>query len=309
MSANRLTTWVVLAFWGTSMAWLGYHHLALLPSQMEAPRPQEVLPVETGELKPIRWKLLLDDQPIGWAVHRVRRQDDGYGEIASTVRIEKLSIEHVLRQGIGSLGSLVLRGASKEEISLPESVSITVENQVRFDEYAQLQGFTCKVREDLWGECVHLQGDVDGDDQIQVKAFLTLNERPDEPLGKPLYKTTLRLPDDRSVMDSLAPNPQLRGLRLGQRWSLQTYRPLFPTSPLQLVEAYVASRELVRVGDDVYPTMHVVYERSAQEPLSWERRLGDAWVLDDGTVIRQSLSWGKFTLTFEREFDAPTDAE
>lgn len=291
------------------MAWLSYHHLALLPSQMDAPRPQEVLPLEAGELRPIRWKLLLDQQPIGWAVHRVRRQDDGYGEIASTVRIERLSIEHVLQQGIGSLGSLVMRGVGQEEIRLPDTVSITVDNHVRFDEYGQLQGFTCKVREDSWGECVHLQGDVDADDQIQIKAFLTINEGPDEPLGKPLYKTTLRLPEEHSVIDSLAPNPQLRGLRIGQRWSMQTYRPLFPTSPLQQVEAHVASRELVRIGNEVFPTMHVIYERSVQEPLSWERRLGDAWVLDDGTVIRQSLTWGKFTLTFERELEAPSDAE
>ena len=46
-------------------------------------------------------------------------------------------------------------------------------------------------------------------------------------------------------------------------------------------------------------TYYVVYQRSDDDGLSVERDLGELWVADDGTVMKQSAHWGQLNLEFE----------
>ena len=68
----------------------------------------------------------------------------------------------------------------------------------------------------------------------------------------------------------------------------------------------VQERRVLRIeGQDIW-TFRVAYLRGEDDGLSLDRHLGDVYVRDDGTVIRQSLKWGNMNLRFDR---LPENAE
>jgi len=304
-----MTTWVLLAFWAGSMGWFTRTHLWELSDSQAPPPQQEVLPAEPRRLEPIRWRLSLDGRRIGWAEHRVQRRKDGFGEIASTVRIERLSVEQLAQQGLGGLGAMLLRGVARKGSDFAEPLSMTVENVLRFDEFGQFHGFNCQVFEDGWGECIHLQGAVI-DETLRVKAFLLIGDLVGDEAtrerGKPVFETRIPMPADRTITDAFMPNPQMRGLAVGDHWKWDSYLAFFPTSPLRTMEAEVVGEETLEVDGRATKALRVEYRRGAEDALSLDRRLGDAWVLEDGTVVRQTLVWGQFELEFARQ-DAPRE--
>lgn len=305
-----MTTWVVLVFWAGSMAWFARTHLGTTAENQPPPPQQELLPTEPRRLEPIRWRLSLDGRPVGWAEHRVQRREDGFGEIASTVRIERLSVEQLAQQGLGGLGAMLLRGVGQGGTDLADPLSMTVESVLRFDEFGQFHGFNCQVLEDDWGECIHLQGVV-VDETLRLKAYLLIGDLVGEgqegrERGKPVFETRLPMPPDGTLTDAFMPSPQMRGLAVGDHWTWDSYLAFFPMSPLKTMEAEVVEEESIEVDGRSTKAFRVEYRRGPEDALSLDRRLGNAWVLADGTVVRQTLVWGQFEIEFARQ-DAPRE--
>jgi hypothetical protein len=298
MFSLRGSTWFILFFWLASMGWLGWAKLRPLARQGEPPQQDDILPRDAVRAAPIRWRISLGDQTLGWASHDVERLADGQGRLESTVRIERLSIDQILQRGFGSLGSLLSRGLNREQFGGLGPISLTIQNSVRFDHFGQLESFESLVSEDTWGECIRLSGSV-REAELLVKAYLVLAAEQGEPRLEPVYQNVLPLPPDKLVIDSLAPRPRLSHLRVGQRWTFESYHPFFPTRPLQTVEAQVVDRRMLRIEDRDVWTFHVVYRRGEDDGLSLERHLGDVYVMSDGTVVRQTLTWGGATLAFD----------
>jgi hypothetical protein len=300
MFSLRTSTWFILIFWMGSMSWLTWTKLRPAAAHNQPPQQDDILPPEAVRWEPIRWRISVNGRPLGWASHEVERFLDGQGRVASTVRIEKLAIEQVLQQGFGSLGALLSRGLAPDRAGGLGPLSLTIDNSMRFDSFGQLESFESVVQEDAWGECIRLHGSV-RESQLLVKAYLVLGHESSGASAEPVYQNVLELPPDRLVVDSLAPRPRFRNLRVGQRWTFETYHPFFPTRPLQSVEAVVEDRRMLRLGDRDVWTMHVVYRRAEDDGLSVQRHLGDVYVTADGTVVRQTLTWGGITLTFDLE--------
>jgi hypothetical protein len=174
---------------------------------------------------------------------------------------------------------------------------------MQFDHFGQLQGFECLVYEDVWGECIRMQGSV-RDEQLFVQAYLMISEGAGAGRKEPVYQTKLPLPSDTIVVDSLAPRPRFGRLRVGQSWTFETYNPFRPTRPLQCVVAKVIGRQTLRVRERDERTFHVRYIEADDDGLSLERDLGELWVTDSGEVFRQTMRWGTMELAFERVEDA-----
>jgi hypothetical protein len=310
MYSLHRSTWFIVFFWMASMSWLSWTKLRPAVRLGQSPQQDDVLPREAVRLSPIRWRIFLNGEPLGWAVHDVERFLDGRGRVDSTVRIERLPVEQALQQGFGSLGSLLSRGLARESAGALGTLSLTIESSMRFDHFGQLEGFESTVLEDRRGECIRIVGSV-RETQLLVKAYLLLGFDRRESVREPVYQDILHLPADKLVVDSLAPRPRLRELSVGQHWTFETYHPFFPTRPLQTLEARVEDRRMLRIDDQDVWTFHVVYQRSADDGLSLERRVGDVFVTADGTVVRQTLTWGGITLSFDllpESADVPVNA-
>ena len=307
MFSLRGSTLFILIFWMASMSWLTWTKLRPASRSIQSPQQDDMLPREAVRLDPIRWRISVNGRPFGWAAHDIERFSDGQGRVDSTVRIEKLSIDQVLEQGFGSLGALLSRGLDPDRALGLGPVSLTIRNAMRFDSFGQLEGFESLVQEDTWGECIRLTGTV-RESQLLIKAYLVVGGEPGEASVEPVYQSVLELPPDKLVVDSLAPQPRFRDLKVGQRWTFETYHPFFPTRPLQSVDAVVEERRMLRIGDQDVRTFHVVYRRGRDDGLSLDRHLGDVYVTSDGTVVRQTLSWGGITLTFDLQTELPGKA-
>jgi hypothetical protein len=265
-----------------------------------------MLPREAVRLEPGRWRISLNRLPLGWSSQEVERLPDGQGKISSILRFERLPLDQLLENGVGSLGGLLSRGLSRAEFSALGPISLTIRSQMHFNHFAQLESFESLVLEDSWGECIRISGVV-RENRLTIQAYLLLGADNDGRGAEPVLQRQLDLPSDKLVVDSLAPRPRYRNLRLGQRWTFETYHPLFPTRPLQTVEAHVADRRVLRIDGRDVRTFHVVCERADDDGLSLERHVGDLFVTADGTVVRQTLTWAGGELTFDMAEGPPLD--
>ena len=300
MYSHRTSVLFILAFWVISMTWLTW--TKILPSTRigESPQHTDVLPNRPEKLPTIHWEILLNAEPIGWATHEVERLADGQGTVESVVHLEKLSLDLVVRQGFANLAMLATRGLGGSDYPL----SLTVRNEIQLEHFGQLRSFECDVVEQNLGELIRLQGTVHNDDELVVKAYLLM---PTSTAASPelLHELRFPLPAEKLLIDSLSPRPRFGRLRLGQSWTFETYNPLFPGRPMQTVNARVLGIQTIQRNAENIRTYHVTYERAGDDGLSVGKKIGDVWVSTDGTVIRQTATWGSLKLTFNRLATGP----
>ncbi|MCA9150176.1 MAG: hypothetical protein KDA92_12790 [Planctomycetales bacterium] len=297
MSSHRTSTWFILFFWMASMTWLGWTKLRPAATLGQPPVQSEVLPLTVGKQPPVGWKIRLNGKPIGWVEQQIERLPDGQGNVESLLRIQKLRFNQIVSEGFGGLGALIAGGLTGGVADAP-AIDLTIRNSMQFDYFGQLESFECIVTEDRWGECIRLQG-IMREKELSLRAYLVMTPDETNPAREPVYTGDLPLPQERLVSDALSPSPRLANLRVGQHWTFEAYNPLTPTRPLQTISARVEDRRALRWGGDDMMTYHVVYQRSDDDGLSVERDLGELWVADDGTVMKQSAHWGQLNLEFE----------
>lgn len=267
----------VVLLWLTTMTWLVTEKV--LPPLVlgEPPSSQTVLEAQRNE-PPVGWTMRVDGEPMGWAVNRTERLDQGTTQINSLVQFDRISLAQLAP---GWLGTLV---DSTGEFGLQ------AESTLIFDPLGRLSTFNSQVRIMPLHEVIFLQGVMQGN-------ILKLEVR----FGTVTYEKETYLRSDGLLADALSPQTQLPGLRIGQRWTVPVYSPLRASEqPLEILQATVEDLVPVVWQNRSEETWLVVYRGDPGTSSVSQSARGRLWVRRDGTVIRQEVQFLNALIQFER---------
>jgi hypothetical protein len=244
---------------------------------------------------PVAWYLNLNDNRLGWALSEISRQATDVTEIHSLVHFDGLPLDQLLPSS--------LRPFARASTQFSNSLGMDVESHMLINPLNQLQSFDSKLKfcPHTGQSLVAIEGNVDGD-------TLTLTFRYGD---MPQEKIPLTMPENK-IRDSFSPETELRGLHLGQSWTIVSYSPLaLPTNPLdyfqhraptEVLLAQVEEKTSVMWNGQMETVWLVVYRTdTGQSPDSDKKNIRNRmWVRMDGTVIRQEVLLSGNSLLFSR---------
>jgi hypothetical protein len=280
----------VFALWLGAMSWLAVCKI-LPPFLIGGPPAYEAADADTPG-PPVAWYIYLNGRRLGWALSEVSRQSET-AEIHSLVHIDNLPWKEFLPIYLRGIASAGTRAAGPTEMEV-ESNLITnsaLSQLVSFD-----SRFRAKGRQQ---SLVKIEGVVEGD-KLKFSVHV----------GNTAWDSELPMPDSK-VRDGFAPELQLRGLRMGQRWKIMSYSPLaLPTHPLDMIEgrpptevlfAKVEERTPLTWNEKSEPMWVVVYRSDTSDGPDNEKNIRNRlWVHRDGTVVQQEVFLGDHRLLFKR---------
>jgi hypothetical protein len=293
----------VLVLWGAATIWLVAKKI--LPPLLIGEPPVYASTAMDKSRPPVAWYLNLNENRLGWALSEISRQATDVTEIHSLVHIDGLPLDQLFPSA--------LRPFVRASTQLANSKGIDVESQMLINPLNQLQSFQSKVK-----SCPHtgqslvaIEGNVDAD-------TLTLTFRYGD---MPQEKIPLAMPENK-IRDSFSPETELRGLRLGQSWTIVSYSPMaLPSNPLdyfqhraptEVLLAQVEEETSVMWNGQMEPVWLVVYrsDTGSQSPASDKNIRNRLWVRrpdpiigprpTDGMVIRQEVILSGNSLLFSR---------
>jgi hypothetical protein len=282
----------VLVLWLSTTFWLVDRKI--VPTLLIGEPPAYATPGKDRQ-RPVAWYLNLNESRLGWALSDIGRQTTDVTEIHSLVHFDGLPWDQLL--------PTYLREVARASIQAANSIEMEVESHMLINPLNQLQSFDTKLRfrPNMGQSLVAIEGNVEGD-------ALVLNSR----CGNyPQEKITVPMPDHK-IRDSFSPETELRGLRLGQKWTIVSYSPLsLPSNALDLLQhraptvvllAEVEEKKDLMWNGKMEPAWLVVYRSdTSQSPGSESTVRNRMWVrVSDGTVIREEVFLGGNTLTFSR---------
>lgn len=275
----------VVVFWLVSMSWL--LGTKVLPPLMLGTPPTYSAILKDQPERRVGWDLFWNDRPAGTALSETKHTDDGITEVHSRVRIDGLTLADLSPLRINLLG-----GAFDPE---KQKVSMHADSEFDIDPLGRLLSFEATLRMSPLPEPIRVLGNVEGNQMV-------VTVRSDDFS----YRTTMYMPPDRPVGDTLAPQLRLPRLRLGQTWTEPVYNPFMPaTQPMELVQAAVEREDYLNWNGTLQPVLLVTYRperglRSDGTPLAEPR--GRAWVRPrDGEVLQQEARVGSAVLRFVRQ--------
>ncbi len=276
----------VIGLWLTSMTWLVSQKVLPPILQGEPPSAREVF--EAQKRQPVvAWELMLDGRPLGWALSTVIDSPHDLTEIRSRVHIDRLPLERFTDGWVGAMMSLVKR---QTDVNM---LQVDTENTVAVDLLGNLVRFDSTIKVGPKQKLARIEGVVHGD------SLLLTVEAGDHKLGPKEYPVS-----DALLGNSFAPDTQLPKLHDGQTWTVRTYNPLKPFSPLEIIEAKVEGSELLAWNGRHPLVWRVVFRRDSGSGLiDGDRVRGQLWVTRDGTVLKQEVVILDATLTFSRLTD------
>jgi hypothetical protein len=288
----------VLALWLVAMSWLVV--CKILPPLLIGEPPIYASMAAERARPPVAWYLNLNDIRLGWALSEISRQSTDATEIHSLVHFDGLPLDQLL--------PVYLRELARASIQSAKRMEMEVESHMLINPLNQLQSFDSKLkfRPHTGQSLVTIEGNVDGD---KLKLAFRVGDMP-------LERMELSMPENK-IRDSFSPETELRGLHLGQSWTIVTYSPLaLPSNPLDLVQhraptevllAKVEEKTLVMWNGQMEPAWLVVYRSDASQTPDDERNIRNRmWVRTDskdgtdGMVIRQQVLLGGNSLLFSR---------
>ena len=282
MGSRWLNATIVL-FWMSTMTWLFWQKV--LPSliQGEPPTYEAMLPAPDGPRTiQVGWKVFWNGQFVGTATGRTHRGKDGI-----------VKVEHHLRLRRFPLRELIpifewLQAGKKH-------VSMDVDGQMTFDNRDRLLSFNSSVGMGNRKDRIKVTGAVDGN---LLKVDLRFR-------GKVIASTERRLPPKSLVGGQLSPQGLLKGLRVGQHWTMPVFT-FNPSETLEILHAEVERTEHITWNGLRVDTHLVVY---CADPALGLGQGGEIrkklWVRPDGVVLQQSTrllgNWLKFVRTAPEE--------
>lgn len=282
----------VLALWLAATGWLVVRKI--VPTLLIGEPPAYAIAGRQRQ-RPVAWYLNFNESRLGWALSEIGRQTTDVTEIHSLVHIDGLPWEQLL--------PAYLREIARASVQAANSKHMEVESNMLINPLNQLQSFDTKVRAlpSTGQSLVAIDGNVEGD-------ALVLNSR----WGNyPQEKITVPMPDNK-IRDSFSPETELRGLRLGQKWTIVSYSPLsLPSNALDWLQhrpptvvllAEVEEKKDLMWNGKVEPAWLVVYRSdTSQSPRSESTVCNRMWVrVSDGIVLREEVVMAGNTLTFSR---------
>lgn len=297
--SNRWFNSAIILFWVIAMSWL-LTQKVLPPMLAGDPPDYEAalsLDEESEPPAPICWRIEWEGRHIGTAASQPFVDGD-QAEMRSIVRFNQLPVRNMLGQLLGSVAPLITSSLGNDEFT----PNMVVATRLDFDDEKELEGFQTVIDMPEMPQFIDLDGRVSQKGKLQLVATARYGvATPGEPPPQVKYRHELDLPRDALVADSLSPRGELKGLRVGQRWTIPIYRPFPPNSPVQILLARVESSDYIQWNGEVVHTMVVVYHDEAGSGIGTARApIGRMWVEPDGTVLRQELMLSNLKLLFER---------
>jgi len=275
----------VIVLWLTTMGWL-FHEKVLPPLLVgEPPSYRTILHAQRSN-PPVGWSMSVNGRPLGWALSKTADLPNGLTEIRSCVHFEEIPLQQMTPGW--------LRGAL-EVIDRPRNaLEMDAHSLLIIDPLGRLSRFESRVWLDPKTALLSLQGTVEGSElELEVRS------------GDFLYATKAYLPRNALLGDSLSPQTQLPGLRVGQTWTVPAYslfRP--PNDPMEILEATVERIEPINYDGRPEDTLLVVYRNDPGFGIGRDRSpRGKLWVRGDGTVLKQEVTFLNSTMTFVRLSD------
>ena len=232
---------------------------------------------------------------MGWAESEISQHGADTTEIHSLVHIDALRpLEELLPLWIREIARTSLQAAGSMEMEV-ESELITNST------LNQLLSFSSRFRPKGGQSLVKIEGAVDGD-KLKLSVHLGDYDNPNIELPIP----------DNKIRDGFTPEEmQLRGLRLGQSWTIVSYSPLaLAANPLAVTQGGPPTEVLfAKVEDQVQmrwdgksePMWLVVYRSDTSDGPGSEKNIRNRlWIRKDGDVVRQEVLVGEHCLLFKR---------
>jgi hypothetical protein len=285
---------VVVLLWLISMSWLISQKVAPPMMAGNPPDYQSALPLSASTVppEPVCWRVAYRKKSIGLAASQALPTTTG-AEMRSITRLENLPVSEMLRGLLGNLAGRLLHDSFGRGEFAP---NMNVATRLRFDHAKRLSSFESVIDVDDYPRIIRLQGDVD----VGGKMRLTATVRVGDAIPV-VHRQEIVLPADVLVADALSPRSELRGLRLGQKWTMPSYRPFPPNSPVQIISAAVEESEVLRRGEELVQTLVVVYREDAGSGLgAADAPMGRAWVDADGAILRQEVRLSNLKLALDR---------
>lgn len=262
------------------------------------------LPAPDKKSEPICWRISWNNRRVGTAASQLIRRSDGGSAQRHVVHFERLPLQAMLSEGFGLLGS-----AFKQLLGSDSNVELNIllATELRFNAQQRFTDFNTKGDIGDINDFLVVEGAVDEQSKLNLVTRLRTPI-----IGQPMQvlRHELPLPREALVNDAFAPRPELKNLRVGQRWTIPVYRPFPPNSAVQIIEA-VAERLDVIVWDarDV-ETVLVVYREEAGSGLHSSREpIAREWIRADGVVVQRELRLSGLKILFERMSSKAVDPE
>ena len=276
---------VVLMGWLVSVGWLITNKI--LPPLMGGTPPEYTAePTEA-------WKITFQDQPVGKVITMQEELPAGGHRTVSMMRFEKLPLNHIMREILGPLYSML--GSAMSEAEMPDQFSLI--SCMEFDDSNQLDQLFTKLNSS------YFQLDVHGTStsQQQLDLHLKLYQIPEQSKSLFQLKRSLKLPAGTLVGDTLSPKGRMENLQVGQRWTIPVYRGFPPTKEVEIIEARVLKHQEIGWQGNLIETKLVEYLPDAGTGLTSAREpIGRAWVDLQGRIIKQELKLGHLSFMMIR---------
>lgn len=298
---GRIFNGLVVVFWMIAMTWLLAEKV--IPPMLggDPPDYQSALEPATQEKLPDAWKLRWKERTVGYAASRVEERATGELDRMTFVEFKDLPLESILSEMLGPVAAIV---KPLLQSSHGLDLDMIVATRMTFDRDHKLSRFDTTIDLSDYQDFLRLEGTVQEDGKLEIVAKLSSgNSGPGQSL-----KHSVQLPPEALIEGALSPRPELKGLYIGQKWTIPVVRSFAFNSPVQILQAEVEQHDIIMWGSEEVETKLVVYRTEAgsgvqatREPISRE------WVRDDGEVLRQQVRFSGLELTFEREDEGSTD--
>jgi hypothetical protein len=297
---SRWFSIAVVAFWMASMGWLIQGKILPSLAVGDPPTYRTIIKDRQAVEEPARWKIYLNDQPLGSAESQASLLDNGVTQFRSKVRLTRLPVGEITPNWLKPL--LRVLGSERELSAL--SLAVAADGSLEIDPLGRPIGFNSTA---TFGELrkgpesldettlsrfkVVMQGTVEGNElKLKVRS------------GEFVYNTSTYLASDALMTDAFSPQARLPNLKVGQSWTVPVYSPLRPpTNPMEILHATVERSDPIVLRSQVMPALLVVFRTDPGAGLtSSQSERAKAWVGLDGTVLKQELLMLEAKLTFER---------
>jgi hypothetical protein len=272
----------VVVLWLVTMSWLVTEKV--LPPMLVGEPPSYGKIVEAQRnAPPVGWRMLLNGRQLGWALSDTKLQPTGLTDIHGRVHFDSLPLHELLPEWLRALTQLMARPLDQLQLDARSMLTI--------DSLGHLVRFDSMVRVDPFKELIYMHGTVEG----RQLDLVVRN-------SKGTFANEITIPVDGLLCDALSPQSTLPGLRVGQKWTMPIYSPLWSAkSPLEIVEARVDSSEPFLWNDVVEDCWVVLYQSDpGSQPNGKENLRGKLWVRRNGEVLRQQLFLLNSVVVFDR---------
>ncbi len=286
---NRWFSATVVILWLATMGWLVKEKVLPLMLVGEPPSVSKV--IEAQRQKPVvGWKVLVDNQPLGWALTDTQLQRTGLTEVRGRVHFDTLPLEKMMPGLLQSVFRLI--GGSSDKLQFDARSVLTVD-RLRATRSVSIR----RCGSTPANEVISVHGTVEGG---QAELQVRVRSGPAEPV-------VIHLPSNALLSDAFSPQPQteLPGLRTGQTWTVPVYSPLWPDkNKLEILRATVEGTQSIVWNGEVVSAWLVVYRSESGSGAGGSQKpRGQLWVRRDGTVLKQEATVFGSTITFVRLAD------